>query len=55
MAGKLRSYLFFPIVILSCALIGGIYAPGVSGVSAASSEDEINNGVKTFSKVFELE
>jgi len=53
-AQKLRSFLFFPVVVLSCALIGGIYGPGVSGVAAASSEDEINNSVKTFSKVFEL-
>ncbi len=41
-----------PLVVLACALAGGIYAPGLAGVSAASGEDEIRAGLRTFSNVY---
>ena len=33
---------------------GGIYAPGLAGVSAASSEDDIRASLRTFTKVYDL-
>jgi carboxyl-terminal processing protease len=39
MARKLRSLLAFPIVILSCSLVGGFYGSHVTNVVAAATED----------------
>ena len=41
-----------PLVVLACALAGGIYAPEVAGVSAASTEDDIRASLRTFSGVY---
>jgi len=42
-----------PLIVLACALVaGGIYAPGVAGVSAASTEDDIRASLRTFSDVY---
>jgi carboxyl-terminal processing protease len=50
-----RLFLFFaPLIILACSLLGGIYGPGLEGASAAASDDDINAGVKTFTKVLSL-
>ena len=52
MTSTRRLSFFAPLVILACALAGGIYAPGVAGVSAASGEDDIRAGLRTFSNVY---
>jgi carboxyl-terminal processing protease len=50
-----RRLLFLaPLVILAFSFLGGVYAPGVAGVSAASSEDDIRASVSTFTKVYSL-
>ena len=50
-----RRLLFLaPLVILAFSFLGGVYAPGVAGVSAASSEDDIRSSVSTFTKVYSL-
>ncbi len=41
-----------PVIILACALAGGVYAPGAAGVSAATSEDDIRASLKIFSNVY---
>jgi carboxyl-terminal processing protease len=52
MTSTRRLSILAPLVILACALAGGIYAPGVAGVSAASGEDDIRAGLRTFSNVY---
>ena len=39
MAKGRRSFLFAPVVVVLCAILGGIYGPGVTGVAAASALD----------------
>jgi carboxyl-terminal processing protease len=36
------------------AVLGGVYGPGVTGVSAASAEDDIKASVKTFTKFYDV-
>jgi carboxyl-terminal processing protease len=48
-----RSYFFVPSAILACSLLGGIFAPGVEEVSAATTEDDIKASLKQFTKVYE--
>lgn len=48
-----RSLLFIPSAILACSLLGGIFAPGLEEVSAATTEDDIKAAVRTFTKVFD--
>ncbi len=48
-----RSFLFVPGAIALCALLGGIFAPGLEPVSAATSEDEIKVSLRAFTKVFD--
>ena len=48
-----RRLLFLaPLIILACSFLGGVFAPGVSGVSAASSEDDVRASLRTFSTVY---
>ena len=47
-----RSLLLVPAIIAAGAVIGGVYGPGLPGVSAASSEDEIKASIKTFSEFY---
>ena len=50
-----RRLLFLaPLVIMAFSFLGGVYDPGVAGVSAASSEDDIRASVSTFTKVYSL-
>ena len=51
MAQKRRSFLFFPLVILLSALIGGIYGPSVE-VASASDEDEIKSSLRAFTRTY---
>lgn len=48
-----RTFFLVPTVVLACSLLGGIFAPGaVEPVSAATSEDDVDVAVKTFTRVF---
>lgn len=49
-----RRLLLIPATVTLCALIGGIFGPGLADVSAASNETEVNSAIKTFSKVYDL-
>jgi carboxyl-terminal processing protease len=48
-----RSFVFLPGTVLLCSLFGGVFAPGLEEVSAASSEDDIKASLRTFTKVYE--
>ncbi|PYT31409.1 MAG: S41 family peptidase [Acidobacteria bacterium] len=54
MAQKRRSFLLFLSTIAICAVLGGIYGPRVEVASAASDEDGVRNGLKAFTKAYEL-
>jgi carboxyl-terminal processing protease len=47
-----RGYLIAPATIALCALLGGVFAPGLEEVSAASGEDEVKASLRAFTKVF---
>src|SRR5271163_2394996 len=51
-----RSVLFAAFVIVLCSVLGGVFGPGVTGVSAASSgpEEDLKTNIKSFTKVYEL-
>ncbi len=50
-----RRFLFLaPLIIMASSFVGGTYAPGMSGASAASSEDDIRASLRTFSKLYNL-
>jgi carboxyl-terminal processing protease len=49
-----RSWIVVPTVVLFCSMLGGILGPEISNVAAATSEDDINAAVKTFSNVYAL-
>jgi len=49
-----RFLVISPLVILLCAILGGVFAPGMDGVAAASSgaSSDIDASVKTFTQVY---
>src|SRR5580698_3195200 len=51
-----RSILLSTFVVVLCSVIGGVFGPGVAGVSAASSgpEEDLKTNIKQFTKVYEL-
>jgi len=51
-----RSSLFAAFIIVLCSVLGGVFGPGVTGVSAASSgpEEDLKTNIKSFTKVYEL-
>ena len=50
-----RRLLFLaPLIVLAASFLGGVYAPGVAGVSAATSRDDIDASVRTFATVYNL-
>ena len=54
MGANRRSFLFSLAIVFLFAVLGGVYGPGVAGVSAASSEDDIKASVKTFTRFFDV-
>ncbi len=55
MAASRRSFLVFPVIILVCSVLGGIFGPGLQDVSAASGpEDDLKTSLRSFSKVYDL-
>jgi len=51
-----RSVLFAAFVIVLCSVLGGVFGPGLRGVSAASNgpEEDLKTNIKEFTKVYEL-
>ena len=52
MAQKRRSLFFIPLLVVFCALIGGMYGPRVQVASAASSDDDVKASLQQFTKVY---
>ncbi|MCX6598377.1 MAG: S41 family peptidase [Acidobacteria bacterium] len=50
--GSVRSYIFVPVAVLACSLLGGLLAPGVEEVNAATTEEDLKASLKSFSKVY---
>ncbi len=50
-----RSVFIYPVIILACSLIGGVYGPNLtSAAAAASSEDDTKASVNTFTKIYAI-
>src|SRR5271165_5735108 len=47
-----RSFFYFPLLVLICALIGGFYGPKVQVASAASSDDDVKSSMQEFTRVY---
>jgi len=56
MVRRLRPLLFTLFVIILCSIVGGVFGPGLRGVSAASSglEEELKASSKLFTSVYAL-
>lgn len=56
MSDDRRFTLLFVCLLLAGALLGGLFGPGAGGVAAAAGgdEDEINGGVKSFTKLLQV-
>lgn len=54
MAARRRSFLIAPVIIFVCSILGGMYGPHVAGASAATSEDEIRQSLRSFTKVLNV-
>ena len=57
MARPRRSLLFVPLAIMAFAILGGVFGPGLTGVSAAtasSPEEDLKSSIKSFTKVYDV-
>ena len=52
MANKRRSILFIPSLVLLSALAGGLYGPRLNTASAATTTDDVQTSMKTFTTVY---
>jgi carboxyl-terminal processing protease len=52
--GRRRSLIYFPLVILTSSLVGGIYGPSLSSTASAASEDDVQASIRAFTKVYNL-
>jgi len=52
MANKRRSFFLIPLLVLACALVGGLYGPSTQVASAASGDDDISASVKDFTRLY---
>jgi carboxyl-terminal processing protease len=54
MTSRLRNLFFVPLIVVLSALLGGVFGPGLTGVSAASpqEQDEIHASVRAFSRLY---
>ncbi len=51
---KRRSFLLIPLLVIACSLIGGIYGQRLQApASAASSDKDIETGLRTFTDVYD--
>jgi len=53
---RLKPFLFAIFFVVFCSVVGGVFGPGLTGVSAASSgpEEDLKTSLKSFTKVYEL-
>lgn len=49
---SIRSIVFVPLAILACSLLGGVFAPGLEEVNAATTEEDVKQALKLFSKIY---
>jgi carboxyl-terminal processing protease len=54
MASKRRSLLLLPLVVLLCALAGGIYGQRVQVAAASNNDDDVKTSLKSFTKAYNL-
>ena len=56
MARQVRPLVLAIFVVLLCSLIGGVFGPGLTGVSAAAAapEEDLKTSIKQFTKVYEV-
>ena len=54
MASKRRSFVLVPLVVLLCALAGGIYGQRVQTAAASSNDDDVKSSLKSFTKAYNL-
>ena len=52
MSHKRRSFFLIPLLVLACAVVGGVYGPGTQVASAAGGDDEIDASVKNFTRLY---
>jgi carboxyl-terminal processing protease len=49
---KRRSFFLIPLLVMACAVIGGLYGPSTQVASAAGGDDEISASVKNFTSLY---
>ncbi|HUS06961.1 MAG TPA: S41 family peptidase [Bryobacteraceae bacterium] len=54
MATRRRSFIFVPLIVLMCSMLGGLYGPSLVGAPTATSEDDIKASLKSFTKVLNV-
>jgi carboxyl-terminal processing protease len=55
MAQRRRLIVVYPIVIVVCSVLGGLYGPSLEGAAASASSDaDIRSSVESFTKVLDL-
>ncbi len=52
MSLKWRTLVLIPALIVAGSVLGGLFGPGLPGVSAASSEDDIHSSLRIFANVY---
>ena len=53
MAAQRKPYLFLPLIILGCSLLGGWFGPPTEVSAATGPDDDIQASLKAFTKVYE--
>jgi carboxyl-terminal processing protease len=62
LSSQRRYFLFVPLFLVSCSLVGGMFGPGAQSVSAASqrnavapaSDEDLKASIESFTKVYDL-
>jgi carboxyl-terminal processing protease len=54
LAAKRRSFWIAPSIIFVCSIAGGMFGPSISPAAAASSEDDIKQSLRQFTKVLNV-
>jgi len=52
LSNKHRSFILIPLLVVGCAIVGGIYGPNAQVASAAGGDDEISTSVKDFTRLY---
>ena len=51
MAARRRSLVIAPAIVFVCSVLGGMFGPTIMGASAATSEDDVKQSLRAFTKV----